>query len=275
MRLARRGHAGPGASHRWCRPSLRRPVNNGLGLRIPEPHADPGFQRRMGTANLVEVGGRFPAARLRAMGPLAPMLLSSASPLVLGSASPRRREILEGLGLPVVVLPGAAVEQAWQGEDPEDYVAQAVQAKLDAVAARLGGWSFAAVLVADTIVVIGTEVLGKPASVADAERLLGLLVGRTHSVLTRYAIAGSDDARRPLVARTVRTEVTLRAATTDELARYARTGEGLDKAGAYAAQGIGCFLVERITGSYTNVVGLPACEVVLDLRDARLLGSFP
>jgi septum formation protein len=209
------------------------------------------------------------------MGPLAPMLISPQNPLVLGSASPRRREILEGLRLPVVVLPGAAAEQAWQGEDPDDYVTRAVEAKLDAVATRLGGRSFAAALVADTIVVIGTEVLGKPASVAEAERLLGLLAGRTHRVLTRYAIAGSDDPRVPLVARTVRSEVTMRAATPDELARYARTGEGLDKAGAYAAQGIGCFLVERIAGSYTNVVGLPACEVVLDLRDARLLGSFP
>jgi septum formation protein len=201
--------------------------------------------------------------------------ISPQNPLVLGSASPRRRQILEGLGLPVVVLQGAAEEEAWQKEAPKRYVARVVQAKLDAVATRLGGRSFGAVLVADTIVIIGAEVLGKPASVADAERLLGLLAGRTHTVLTRYAIAGPDDPRTPLVARTVRTEVTMRAATSDELARYARTGEGLDKAGGYAAQGIGCFLVERITGSYTNVVGLPACEVVRDLRDARLLGGFP
>jgi septum formation protein len=202
-------------------------------------------------------------------------VITPQHPLILGSASPRRREILEGLGLPLVVLPGAALEQAWQGQNPEDHVAQVVEAKLEAVAGRLGGWSFGAVLVADTIVVVGTEVLGKPDSVADAERLLGLLVGRTHTVLTRYAIAGPGDPRTPLVARTVRSEVTMRAATSDEIARYALTGEGLDKAGAYAAQGIGCFLVERITGSYTNVVGLPACEVVLDLRDARLLGPFP
>jgi septum formation protein len=209
------------------------------------------------------------------MGPHAAVMISPQNPLVLGSASPRRREILEGLGLPLVVLPGAAVEQPWQAEKPEDYVAHAVEAKLDTVAARLGGWSFGAVLVADTIVVVGAEVLGKPAGMADAERLLGLLVGRTHTVLTRYAIAGPGDPRTPLVARTVRSEVTMRAATPGEIARYALTGEGLDKAGAYAAQGIGCFLVERITGSYTNVVGLPACEVVLDLRDARLLGPFP
>jgi septum formation protein len=213
------------------------------------------------------------------MGPHATVsfrdVISPQNPLVLGSASPRRREILEGLGLPITVLPGGAEEEPWRGERPDDYVAEVVEAKLDALAERLGGRPFAAALVADTIVVIGTDVLGKPVSGPDAERLLTLLVGRTHTVLTRYAIAGPADPRAPLAVRTVRSAVTMRPATRDEIARYAQTGEGLDKAGAYAAQGIGSFLVERIEGSYTNVVGLPACEVVLDLREARLLERFP
>jgi septum formation protein len=131
------------------------------------------------------------------------------------------------------------------------------------------------VLVADTIVVLAGAILGKPVDVADARRLLERLAGRTHVVYTRYAIARADAPLVPVAARTVQSSVTLRAASGAELEAYARTGEGLDKAGAYAIQGVGAFLIERIEGSYTNVVGLPACEVVMDLLDARLLERFP
>ncbi len=214
-------------------------------------------------------------ARAEARGRPDEAVISAQTPLVLGSASPRRRDLLEGLGLPLLVLPAAVVEEAWQEESPDDYVAAVVRSKLAAVSELLAERSFGALLVADTIVVVDGQVLGKPESVTDAERLLTLLVGRTHQVVTGYAIAGSGNPETPLVARTVKSEVTMRPAMPDEVARYARTGEGLDKAGAYAAQGIGCFLIERISGSYTNVVGLPVCEVVLDLRSAGLLGSFP
>ena len=149
-----------------------------------------------------------------------------------------------------------------------------VSEKLSAVAARLS-LAFSAVLVADTVVVIDGEVLGKPRDVADAARLLRRIVGRTHTVFTRYAISLPDAPAVIRVARTVATEVSLRAASDDEITRYAASGEGLDKAGAYAAQGLGSFLVERMVGSYSNVVGLPACEVVLDLRTLGLLGPFP
>jgi septum formation protein len=94
-------------------------------------------------------------------------------------------------------------------------------------------------------------------------------------VYTRYAIARSPDLATLAVARTVESRVTMRAASAEELGRYAATGEGLDKAGAYAVQGIGAFLVERIDGSYSNVVGLPACEVVVDLLRVGLLEQFP
>jgi septum formation protein len=92
-------------------------------------------------------------------------------------------------------------------------------------------------------------------------------------VLTRYALSLLDGT--VLAERTVATRVWMRRATPEELARYACSGEGLDKAGAYAVQGLGAFLVERIEGSYTNVVGLPACELVLDLRRSGLLGPYP
>src|SRR4030095_14780036 len=98
--------------------------------------------------------------------------------------------------------------------------------------------------------------------------------GRTHVVKTRYAIARAAQAL-PALERTVETRVSMRRASPQELRRYAAGGEGADKAGAYAAQGIGAFLIERISGSYTNVIGLPACEVVLDLCQAGLLAEFP
>ncbi len=194
-------------------------------------------------------------------------------PLILGSASPRRREILSGLGLSIVVLPADIDESVRPGETAAAYLERIVLDKLHAVTNRLGERPAAAVLVADTSVIIDDSILGKPSDVADAVRLLTRLCGRVHRVHTRYAIGTSSGAL--VVARTVTTEVTLRAASADEIDRYARSGEGLDKAGAYAAQGIGSFLVERVNGSYTNVVGLPACEVVLDLKEHGLLGPFP
>jgi septum formation protein len=200
--------------------------------------------------------------------------ISQSSPLVLGSASPRRRDILSGLGIPIRVAAPNVPETELPDEAPLAYLERVVLEKLGGSAAALEG-AGSAVLVADTIVVLGGAVLGKPVDVADARSLLERLAGRTHVVYTRYAIARADAPLVPVVARTVQSSVTLRAASTAELEAYARTGEGLDKAGAYAIQGVGAFLVERIEGSYTNVVGLPACEVVMDLLAARLLERFP
>src|SRR3954471_459029 len=186
-------------------------------------------------------------------------ILSARTPLILGSASPRRREILTALGLPIFVLPADVDESVQAGEAPTAYLERVVGDKLRRVTERLGEREGAAVLVADTSVIVEQDILGKPLDIADAVRLLTRLCGRMHRVLTRYAIGLPNGAL--VAARTVATEVWLRAAGTDEIAAYARSGEGLDKAGGYAAQGVGAFLVERINGSYTNVVGLPACEV--------------
>ncbi len=194
--------------------------------------------------------------------------------MVLGSASPRRRDILQGLGLCIRVAPADIPEHVRAEEAPLQYLERIVQEKLTAAALRVE-MPFSGLLVADTIVVIDGDVLGKPTDVADAERLLRRIAGRVHTVYTRYAIGlpGAPDVAR--AARTVATEVQLRAATAEELSRYAASGEGLDKAGAYAAQGLGAFLIEHIAGSYSNVVGLPACEVVLDLRALGLIEQFP
>ena len=201
-------------------------------------------------------------------------MISAESPLLLGSASPRRSDILRGLGLPIRVEPADIPEHVFAGEQPLDYVTRIVGQKLAAVVAR-SRKPFSAALVADTVVVIDGDILGKPTDVTDAERLLRRIVGRTHTVYTRYAISLAADPTECRAARTVSTEVTLRAASVEEITRYAASGEGLDKAGAYAAQGLGAFLIERLVGSYSNVVGLPACEVVLDLRALGVLGPFP
>lgn len=202
-----------------------------------------------------------------------PVSISESLPLVLGSASPRRREILANLRIPFRVLPADVPEEVRPDESPAAFSERIVSDKLAGVAGRARAEARAALLVADTIVVVDGDILNKPSDYDDAERLLGRIVGRSHIVFTRYAIGAADGAL--LAARTVESEVWLRAASAAEIRGYARTGEGLDKAGAYAIQGIGAFLIERIRGSYTNVVGLPACEVVSDLLAAGLLESFP
>lgn len=198
------------------------------------------------------------------------MLIDASRPLVLGSGSPRRRELISALGLPFRVLAADIDETQAAGEGPTPYLERIVREKLAGVRARLGSAAHGAILVADTSVVIDGEVLGKPADVADAARLFSRLAGRVHSVLTRYAI-GLPGGAGAAAQRTVETEVHVRAATLPEIEAYAATGEGLDKAGAYAVQGIGTFFIERVIGSYSNVVGLPACEVLEDLRALGLM----
>jgi septum formation protein len=208
--------------------------------------------------------------------------ISPACPLILGSASPRRREILSYLGVPIRIVPADVEEGVEPGELPARYIERIVRDKLGAVLERLSPEvnqspdAFSGVLVADTIVVLGDRILGKPSDTAEAVKLLTALCGREHRVFTRYAIArvsGSNAA--PFVERSVESKVWLRNASSTEIERYAATGEGLDKAGAYAVQGVGAFLVQRIEGSYSNVVGLPACEVVEDLLASGLLERFP
>jgi len=200
------------------------------------------------------------------------VLIDASHPLVLGSGSPRRREIVSALGLPFQVLAADIDEDRRPAEPPLVYLERIASEKLAGVRARLGSTVHAAILVADTTVVIDGDVLGKPADVEDAARLFARIAGRVHSVYTRYAIGVCGDPGVS-VARTVETEVQIRGADSAEIRAYAATGEGLDKAGAYAAQGIGSFFIERVVGSYSNVVGLPACEVLADLRRLGLVTS--
>lgn len=197
-------------------------------------------------------------------------------PLCLGSASPRRRELLSGLSLPLRIVVGDIDEDPAPLEPPLAYLERVVNDKLQAIAQRgreIDGC--AGLLVADTIVRIDDDIIGKPRDLADAFVLLRRLSGREHIVHTRYAISLPGSFMRAAMERTVSSRVRLRTAPDALLRRYAATGEGLDKAGAYAVQGIGAFLVEAIQGSYSNVVGLPVCEVVSDLMSLEVLAEFP
>ena len=180
------------------------------------------------------------------------------SPLVLASASPRRRALLEQLGIPLRISPAHLDENARPGEPAEQYVLRLAREKAEAVHARHPNDT---VLAADTSVVLEGRILGKPGTAEEAVEMLRALSGRTHQVMTAVAVAGVG-------ARCVTAAVTFAAASEAALRWYVSTGEPMDKAGAYAVQGIGGFLVERIEGSYSAVVGLPLVETLALLREA-------
>lgn len=204
-------------------------------------------------------------------------MITDTSPLVLGSLSPRRREILTTLRIPFVVTVAAINEKTKKAESADDYLERIVRAKLRAVA-NAPEAEGRAVLVADTIVILEGETLGKPRDVAEAGEMIGRLSGREHQVATRFAISDPVElsaSAGPAYEETVMTRVFFRSLSSEEISRYAASEEGLDKAGAYAIQGLGSFAVARIEGSYSNVVGLPACEVVVALKKLGLLGPYP
>jgi septum formation protein len=205
--------------------------------------------------------------RRRASGAKKPIVrISPDRPLVLGSASPRRRELIALLDVPVVVRVPTVDESQLPGEPPDAYLERVTLAKLEAIRA-LGGHAASGVLVADTIVVDPCgAVLGKPADDDDARAMIVRLAGATHEVCTRFVLGGLEAGSRAEHAQTVATRVTFRPVSHDEVSAYVASGEGRDKAGGYAAQGRAAAFVQRIDGSYTNVVGLPLCEVVVALR---------
>lgn len=178
-------------------------------------------------------------------------------PLVLASASPRRRELLGGLGLRFTVRAAEIDETPHPGEAPDLYVLRLAREK-----ARAAARPEELVLAADTSVVIDGEILGKPLNDADAARMLRLLSGREHEVLTGVAVvetAGAGAGR--IVSGVDRTAVRMAQLTPEEIAWYVATGEPRDKAGAYAIQGLGSLWIEAVAGNYSNVVGLPIPRV--------------
>lgn len=183
-------------------------------------------------------------------------------PLLLASASPRRRELLERVGVALEVRPADVDEEPLAGEDPAAYVARIAHAKAIAVKRRPGQW----VLAADTTVTIDGAILAKAATPDEAAGMLRQLAGRVHQVITAFTIVGDrDDApfhRDGIIASDV-VVIDLDEAT---IADYVASGEWRGKAGAYAVQGIGAALVREVRGSVTNVIGLPLVEVLEALR---------
>jgi septum formation protein len=182
-------------------------------------------------------------------------------PIVLASASPRRAELLASAGIQFTVVSGDIDETPLPGEEPVAHVLRLAEGKAREVASRMDGRFF---IGADTIVFCDAEIMGKPADKADAVRMLRALSGRTHQVITGFAVIDRHTGRT--VSRVVSTDVTFKLLDEVEISRYVATGCPLDKAGAYAIQGGAAYMVARIDGSYTNVVGLPLCEVVEALR---------
>jgi septum formation protein len=206
--------------------------------------------------------------------------ISAENPLVLGSQSPRRKELLGRLGVPFIVRPADADETPRAGEAPDAYLRRVVLAKLSAVCDQLvahGAAEPAPVLVADTTVIAPDgAILGKPADDADATLILRRLSGAVHSVSTRFALGTTTAVQgAPALAHaeTVTTRVTFRPLEDAEITRYVATGEGRDKAGSYAVQGLAATFVARIDGSVTGVVGLPLAELCVALRKLGWQGA--
>lgn len=178
-------------------------------------------------------------------------------PIVLASGSPRRRQLLEMLRIPFRVLAPDVDEHVWPGEKPDAYVMRLSRAKAEAVLPRAPG---EVILAADTTVVLGGKIFEKPTSPAHAVEMLEQLQGKTHEVLTAVAVAENGRLEQAMdVSR-----VTFRPNNRQTLEEYVATGEPLDKAGAYAIQGLGAPLIERVEGDFFGVMGLPL-RLALDL----------
>lgn len=175
-------------------------------------------------------------------------------------------------------MPPYVIESTRDGEPPKALVSRLAREKARAVADRIVARGPLLVIAADTTVVApdGGAILGKPRDPADARRMLGLLSGKSHVVLTGYCVQPVDwPGKVGRLLRVVRSRVRLRALSRRDIEAYVRTGEPMDKAGAYAAQGVGMALIESIQGSYTNVVGLPLCQLLTDLERGFQLALFP
>jgi septum formation protein len=194
--------------------------------------------------------------------------------LILASASPRRQELLRNAGISFVAYPTNIPEEPQLGERPRDYAERLAREK---ALAAFNQRPDNLVLGADTIVIIDGEILGKPRDAADAKRMLRLLSGRTHLVITGVCLVGPSPETRnqksEIVFEDVRSEttlVTMNSLTEKDIHDYIASGEPMDKAGAYAIQGIASRWIPRIDGDYFNVVGLPVALVFRMLQEHRV-----
>jgi septum formation protein len=182
--------------------------------------------------------------------------MASHGTIILASASPRRSELMSLAGIRFSVMPADICEDVLAGESPPDHVMRLSREKADAVAASTDGRFF---IGADTIVVLGDRIMGKPADEDEAFGMLTGLSGCNHEVITAFTVF--DKVSRIHLSRCVRTEVTFKELSEREIRAYIATGCPMDKAGAYAMQGGAVHFIRSICGSYTNVIGLPMTEL--------------
>ncbi len=180
-----------------------------------------------------------------------------SSRLILASKSPRRYELLKQMGFDFEVIPSRVTENFVKTESPEEHVIRLAETKArDVARENPDGW----VIAADTVVYIGRSILGKPTDQEEAAEMLRRLSGHEHRVVTGFSVCHLE--KKKADQKTVETTVRVKDLTPGEIEWYVQTMEPFDKAGGYAIQGIGSFMIEWIRGSYTNVVGLPLCELI-------------
>ncbi len=196
--------------------------------------------------------------------------ISKNNPLVLASISPRRKAILTQIGIPFEPVGSMTDETVCKQMKVADLACQMATQKAESVKrAYKNRW----ILGADTLVALDKQVFGKPKDAHECHTMLLYLSGRTHRVITGFCVI--DPGGRKVHLEAIMTKVKVKELSEFEIEGYIKTGEPFGKAGAYAIQGIGSFMIERINGSYTNVVGLPVCEVVRALIRCGALKGFP
>ncbi|MBT3176185.1 MAG: septum formation inhibitor Maf [Desulfobacula sp.] len=194
------------------------------------------------------------------------MKLIGTKKIILASKSPRRKDLLEQLGLNIKIAPSNTDEKSISMKNPEKYVKELSLLKANNTALFYpDDW----VIGADTIVVGDGQILGKPRSKTQAIAMLNKLNDCEHSVYTGFSIV--NQKKTSIITKSVETKVSFKYLSPREIQWYVNTGEPFDKAGSYAIQGIGAFLVKRISGSYSNVVGLPVCEVIEELMNLNII----
>jgi septum formation protein len=182
--------------------------------------------------------------------------------IILASASPRRKALLEQICLKFTVDARVREDTEFAGQEPHQLAREISLKKAESVA---GGYPDAIIIAADTFGVIDGRIIGKPHSESEARAMLAALSGKSHTVITGFTIL--DTLTRKAVSRSVETTVHMKRITKSEIEAYVKTGEPLDKAGAYAIQGLGAVLVEKIEGDYFNVMGLPLCALAEVLKE--------
>lgn len=195
--------------------------------------------------------------------------ISEEYPLILASASPRRKRILQQIGLPFKSLPCDINEAEVVGEPHNITLKLAVKKAMAAYSKYNGKW----ILGADTIVLQDNNILGKPTNNNEAASMLTLLSGRVHEVITGFSII--NPAGNVAHREYVRSAVTIKELSKEEIAAYIDTGEPFGKAGSYAIQGMGAFMIKHMSGSYSNVVGLPIYSLIESLIALGALNTFP